>query len=94
MSKSTRVTLPFTYAARTYGYITWRKRHEAMIRSVFDNRKFVDLVIENELHEKKRMDWRRRRVSISYSVTRSVRASKQTITIEKNQRGTISVDFE
>lgn len=94
MVNRAQVQLPFTYAARKYGYIIWRKRNDGIVRSVFDNERFVDLLIENKLYEKKRIDWKRRRISISFSLTRSVPKSNQTIAIARDKTGKISVSFK
>jgi hypothetical protein len=93
VTKRVQAKLPFTKTARKYGYIAWRKHHDPMVKSIFDNKKFVDLVIEKKLHKKKSIDWKRRRIGITYSLTHSIPNSKQIISIVKDEKGKIAVTF-
>jgi hypothetical protein len=66
------VLLPFTRTARNYGYITWRKKADAVVRGTLGERRAVDLEIEGSLQARKRIDWKKRRIAITWTVTRGV----------------------
>ena len=88
------ITLPFTQTCRDYGYIIWKKKNDADIQELFGSRKSVDLSIENTIQKQKRVDWKRRRIGITYSVTRKLDSSISKIIIFYQSENIFVVSFE
>lgn len=66
------VKLPLTKTGRKYGYIMWKKRNDDEIKNLFDGKKSIDLKFTSILQKKKNIDWKRRRIGITYRLTRSI----------------------
>lgn len=86
--------LPFTNTSREYGYIMWRKKLKNEVKAFFGKRNFIDLHFDNAIQKKKRIDWNRCRIAITYTLTRNVPKSATKIRMERCSNGKISVVFE
>lgn len=87
MTKNDReVILPLSNTGRKYGYITWRKAKDNEVKLIFGEIDYVDLQIGGLCQEKKRIDWRRRRVGITYTLTRNLPAKAKRIKTETAKR--------
>ena len=93
MTKSTVLRLPLTNTGRNYGYITWPKRREAEVRQFFGRRESLDLQLEQKLQRGKRIDWERRRIGITYTLTRNLPKNVKQIFLKWSQNKVI-VTFE
>ena len=87
------IVLPLTKTGRKYGYITWRKKEDEMITSLLKKIDRVNLQINNQLQESKRIDWNRRRIGITYSLTRNLGSKVGNISIKKLKKNTFLVKF-
>lgn len=88
------VFLPFTNIGRKYGYITWRKNHDKDVSSIFGKRDLINLQFSDELQKNKRIDWKRRRISITYTLTRSLSESVERIRLSRANSNNVLVSFE
>jgi|TARA_B100000315_G_C14157928_1_gene398706 hypothetical protein len=86
--------LPFNNTAREYGYIMWRKKHDSEVKAFFGKKDFIDIHFDNAIQKKKRIDWHRRRIAITYTLTRSISGSATKIKIERCGKGKINVFFK
>ena len=93
-SSCEQVVLPLSKTARLYGYITWRKRYDPKMRAVLGNRRTVDLHFADTTQKKKTIDWEKRRIGITYTLTRSLPKTVRTIRIRPVRRGQVTVIFE
>ena len=64
--------LPITNTGRKYGYIIWYKTHDADVQIFFGKRKNIDLKIATKKMTRKSIDWKRRRIGITYTITRGL----------------------
>ena len=64
------VVLPITNIGRKYGYITWRKRHDADVQAIIGEGRTVKLRIRRGKVTERTIDWKRRRIGITYTFTR------------------------
>jgi len=85
--------LPLSKRGRKYGYITWRKKDDAKVLGLLGKRKYVDLVIGSEMQKRKRVDVENRRISIRYSLTRSLPKNISVIGLRLLPNGLIEISF-
>ena len=88
------VFIPFGNIARKYGYITWRKRQDNEIKDFLGKKKFINLHYDNDVLNNKNIDWNRRRIPITYTVTRSVPQSAKMIKIQRFKGNKYRLSFE
>ena len=95
MSKSAgvEVILPLTYTARKYGYITWHKKRDKEIKAILGDKGSVSLKFEDALQKNKNIDWKHRRVAITYTLTRALPKNIRRVRLSR-QGETVSVYFE
>jgi hypothetical protein len=67
-----KLIIPISFAGRKYGYITWKKKNDDKVRLMFGNNIFIDFKTNKNRLKKKKIDWKRRRISITISFTRSL----------------------
>ena len=94
MTRQKFVILSLTRTGRKYGYIMWKKKQDALIKELFGESACVDLQVSGGLQRKKRIDWKRRRIGITYTVTRGLGKSITQIKICKLKPATFSVVFD
>lgn len=87
------IKLPFTETARKYGYIIWRKKDDAKMRVIFLDREIIDLKFTECTQEKKKVDWKKRRVGITYTITRNILASKKYIYLRRVNKNQVKIMF-
>lgn len=87
------LVLPFTETARKYGYVLWSKEHDAAVRELLGARNEVDLVLPGDVEQHKAVDWKHRRISVGYSVTRPLPEATCTIELVALAPGRIRVAF-
>ena len=87
-----KIVLPITNTGRKYGYITWQKNYDADIKKIFGNKEKIDLVINKKV-TKKAIDWKRRRIAITYTLTRNLYTTVKTYTISQKNDGKFSLSF-
>lgn len=89
------VILPLTRTGRKYGYIMWKKKQDVFIKELFRENTCVDLQVRGGLQKRKRIDWKRRRIGITYSLTRALdRSIAQIKVYQLKKPATFSVTFE
>jgi hypothetical protein len=95
MASSAEVALlPLTKTARRYGYITWREKHDDEMHSILGSSNAVNLIIGDTLKREKAIDWKRRRIGITYTFTRSLPSDIKNIRLRKEARHSVTVTFE
>jgi hypothetical protein len=92
-SSAAAVTLPITNVARKYGYIIWHKKHDAAMRAVLGQDEVTDLQFPGSLQKRKSIDWKRRRISITYRLTRELPQHIKGVRLQR-QGARVLVDFE
>ena len=88
-----RLILPITNAARKYGYITWTKKYDAEVHKVLGEKINIDLIIGDKKLKQKTIDWKRRRIGITYSLTRNLPANLNSYVISKTKNGKFHLSF-
>ncbi len=94
MNRQKTIILPLTENGRKYGYIMWKKKHDLGIKEIFGKNKYVDLSIGGILQKRKMIDWSRRRIGITYTITRGLKNSISQIQIRYIKETSFSVLFE
>lgn len=82
MSKSTTVEIPITERARKYGYVIWRKNQDSEVRALLGDAKSIDLCGDID-QRSKNVDWKQRRISITYKFTRGLPKSVKRFRLKK-----------
>lgn len=88
------LVFPFSSTARTYGYVIWAKEHDAAVRKLLGDSPTVELVLPGDVQKRKNVDWKHRRISVGYSVTRALPESIGQVRLRAEDGGRISVAFE
>ena len=88
------LVIPLTDTGRKCGYITWRKKDDADVKSIFGNSSYINLVFDNSCQENKAVDWERRRIGITWTLTRNLSKKVSAIAIEKQTRNSWKVSFK
>ena len=81
------VTLPITKTGRKYGYITWRKKDDKIIRALLGEREHLELRVDNNEPAQKRIDWKQRRIGITYTLTRNLPPATTQYVLTKSKNG-------
>lgn len=84
--------IPITYTGRKYGYITWREQHDVKISKYFGN----NLVVELHLNDKTivgKLDWKKRRIWITYKITRKISDDCNFYLLSVKKEGDIFLSF-
>jgi len=81
------IHLPLTNIGRKYGYITWKKKYDDQLKSFFGNAAHVNFQVGETVQKKKRIDWRKRRIGITYTLTRNLPESNNKIRLKKTNNG-------
>jgi hypothetical protein len=89
-----KLIIPLTDTGRKCGYITWRKKHDADVKSIFGNSSYINLVFDNSCQENKAVDWERRRIGITWTLTRNLSKKVSAIVIEKQTASSWRVSFK
>ena len=87
------VLLPLTKTARTYGYVVWHRRHDEAVKAVLGKRSKVDLTIAGQLHKGKSIDWKQRRIGITYTLTRSLPKGYKRVLVRRTGAGQAEISF-
>jgi hypothetical protein len=91
---SKKLTIPLSNTGKKYGYITWKKEHDKEIRTIFENRSHVDLKFDNSYQKNKTIDWKRKRIGITWTLPRNLSEKKSKIIIERQIGNRWRVSFE
>lgn len=86
--------IPFLNTARKYGYIMWKKMYDKEILSFIGEKQSINLLIDGKLQKEKNIDWKRRRIGITYSLTRKIPLSMKKIKMKRKDIDTIIVTFQ
>jgi len=94
MSKNdNEVVIPITNIGRKYGYIIWHAERDEEIKAIFGERDRIDFQFEDSAQKNKRIDWQKRRVSITGSFTQRLPRRVKNIRL-KRQAKKVFVTFE
>jgi hypothetical protein len=86
--------LPFTNTSREYGYIMWAKERDDEIKAFFCKNDFIDINFKNVIQKQKRVDWNKRRVAITYTLTRSIPTSSTKIKMKRIGKNKFNIFFK
>jgi len=75
------VELQITSRARQYGYVFWPKSQDNQMRELLGHADSVEILFENKMIGKKRVDWKYRRISIGPSRTTALGAQLSSFTL-------------
>lgn len=87
------LALPFTATARKYGYVLWSKHHDTAVRGLLGGAGEVNLTLPGNIQQHKAVDWKHRRISVGYSVTRGLPATVTTVRLSAPSRGQVRIVF-
>ncbi len=95
MAKSitNELLLPLTNTGRKYGYIVWRKDQDRLVKAITGERDSIDLQIGDSLQRNKTIDWKQRRVGITYTLTRNLPKGINKIKLKKLNNRRLLVSF-
>ena len=85
--------IPITKTARKYGYIIWPKKNDEKIRELFNNNREVTLIIGNKTI-KNRIDYKKRRIGITYTISRSINVNIKHYEIVKKTAKKFLLNFK
>lgn len=88
-----KVTIPITIAGRKYGYIIWKKKDDWQIEKLFGEKTKINLYVGNDILERKIIDWKRRRVSITYTLTRNLPTTVNFYVLERIKESNFRLSF-
>ena len=86
------LTLPLTATGRKYGYIIWGKEVEADLRRLVGD-DTVTLILPGGAEKTQKVDWKHRRISLGYSVTRGLAEDVRAVHLNAPAPGRIHVTF-
>jgi hypothetical protein len=86
--------IPISFTGRKYGYITWIKKNDPQIKILFGTRKYVDFKTNTIRLKKKKIDWKKRRIGITYSITRNLPVEIEFFIITKQDDGCYHLEFK
>ena len=89
-----KLLLPISNTGRKYGYITWIKKNDEEVKQFFNNLNTINLLINEGTPIKKRIDWKRRRIGITYSLTRDIPDNVEYYEIIKGSRNNYRLGFK
>ena len=87
------ITLPLTRTGRKYGYITWSKAEDSNIRTFLGEAQIVTLLLADGPPKRRNIDWKHRRISVGYSITRPLSVQIKTIWLKSAGPGRVEVSF-
>jgi len=87
------ITLPFLGRGRKFGYIIWRKQYDFEMRLLMGQGKKIEVVINDRSQGIKNIDWKNRRIPITYTVTRNLSRSTSKILLKLDTKKRLIVTF-
>jgi len=87
------VKLPLLNRARKYGYIVWRKKNDFDMQLLLEKMDKVEVVVNNSSIGIKNIDWKHRRIPITYTITRTLPDNISTITLKLDSKKRLIVNF-
>ena len=87
------VKLPLLQRARKYGYVIWRKKNDFQMRKLLGEIDKIEVVINESSIGVKNIDWKNKRIPITYTITRSLPAGTSTITLIMDAQKKLIVKF-
>ena len=92
--KQGTILLSLTNTGRRYGYVIWHKVDDEKMKSILGMREYINIKIGDTLQKRKHIDWKRRRLGITYTVTRNIDARYNKILIKNIKNNPISISFQ
>jgi hypothetical protein len=89
-----KLIIPLTNTGRKYGYITWRKKYDENIKAIIGNSSYVNLIFNDSYQKRKAVDWKRRRIGITWTLTRNLSSKLSEIVIEKQTGKSWRISFK
>ena len=86
--------LKITKTGRKYGFITWNKSNDDSVKLFFGKVKYVDIKVGNNIQRNKRIDWKKRRIGITYTLTRGLPKGANYFFLARNKKRDILLNFK
>ena len=87
------VKLPLLERARKYGYVIWRKENDFQMSQLLGEMNKLEVVINESSIGVKNIDWKNKRIPITYTITRALPESISTITLRLDSTKRLIVNF-
>jgi hypothetical protein len=88
------VRIPLLDRARKYGYIMWRKKNDFEMQSLLGhNKEKIEVLIDGSSIGVKNIDWKNRRIPITYSITRALPEETSSIALRVDSKKRLCVSF-
>jgi hypothetical protein len=87
------LTLPLTNTGRKYGYIIWPKSRDEEIRTLLGDGHDLAIMLPSGRRRRGAVDWKHHRISIGYSVTRSLTQGTERVRLRLLPDGRLEIDF-
>jgi len=94
MMKHKTILLSLSNTARKYGYVIWHKVDDEKMKSILGMREYINIKIGNVIQKNKHVDWKRRRLGITYTATRNIAARYRNIFVKYITDDLISITFK
>jgi hypothetical protein len=88
-----KIELPISKTGKKYGYITWRKKDDPKVHALFGEREHIKLRVGSTKATQKRIDWKKRRIGITYTITRDLSPNADTYILSKSTNGGFRLSF-
>jgi len=85
------LSIPILDRARKWGFIVWKKENDIKLSNYIKDINEVEVVFEDKELGKKRIDWRLRRISIGWKLTRSIPIEKKEFILTLSKDGRLVV---
>ena len=88
------LVLPITRTGRKYGYITWKKVHDAELKALLGTSESIELLIEDVTLPNRNVDWKNRRISITKRQTRCMPELAEWYVLNRTRDRKLRLQFE
>jgi hypothetical protein len=88
-----KVILPLINRARKWGYIIWKKTDEDNIKSLIGGKKNIEVLVNEKSIGNKSIDWKYRRIGITYTLTRALPKTVTKIELSIDAYHRLNVKF-
>ena len=92
--KMKTLRLSITNTGRKYGFITWKKCDDEQVQLMFGDKKEINIIVDKPISSKKLIDWKRRRIGITYTLTRNLSPTVSEYILTKSKNKEFRLQFE
>ena len=88
-----QISLPISDRSRRYGYLYWCKTDDAMMHTLLGEVQKITVWFQQSRLGGKRGDWRYRRISVGWKMTRPIPKSKRKYRLSLRLDGALEVSI-